>query len=135
MSGFIRFVKKQHFWLIVPVLVIIMGVSWLMAANEQIAKFASRTQAIDGHFSSMQSVQSVSPHPNESFHQGMEGYIKQRALDVDKAWAAQYAKQVGTMKWSPLLEADFVKEVDDLRPNRGGNRRGDTAGMGAQYVS
>ena len=30
MGGFIKFIKKQHFWLIVPVLVIVMAVSCLV---------------------------------------------------------------------------------------------------------
>ena len=121
MSGFIRFIKKQHFWLIVPVLAILMGVSWYMAANQQRDFFKKRVSAIDGHFSSMSSIQGVenepsSGHPNEAFHKGMEEYIKQRAIDIDKAWAAQYQKQVGTMTWSPLLPPQFIAVVDKLRP-------------------
>ena len=121
MSGFIRFIRKQHFWLIIPVLAIMMGVSWYMAANQQTKFFKERVSAIDGHFQSMSSVQGVenepsSGHPNEDFHKGMEEYIRQRAIDVDKAWAAQYAKQVDTMKWSPLLPPQFVEVVDAMRP-------------------
>ena len=116
MGGFIRFIKKQHFWLIVPVLALLMGISWFLAASAEKEALKKRMGEIDGHFSSMSSVSGVSDHPNESFHKGMEQYIKQRAFDVDKAWAAQYAKQVNTVKWSPMLEADFVKEVDGLRP-------------------
>ena len=67
MSGFIRFIKRQHFWLIIPLLVIIMAVAWLMASNGQVEAFSSRSAAIDGHFSTLSSVQAVNPHPNQAF--------------------------------------------------------------------
>ena len=35
MGGFIRFIKKQHFWLIVPLLILIMAAAWFLAASDQ----------------------------------------------------------------------------------------------------
>ena len=116
MSGFMRFIKRQYFWLLVPVLVLVMAAAWFMATSEVIATFEKDSSTIDGYFSSMAQVQGVSPHPNEDFDRGMKGYISQRATDVDIAWQTNYEKQVGTMKWSPLLTKDFIQIVDDLRP-------------------
>ena len=39
MSDFIRFIKKQHFWLIIPVLVIVMAAAWFMAAKRAGCRF------------------------------------------------------------------------------------------------
>ena len=116
MRGFIRFLRKQHFWLIVPVLVILMIVGWYSASSQAIDAFEEGASKIDSQFGSMQSVANESPHPNDAFHTGMEELIKTRALDVDAAWAAQYEKQVSTMKWSSSLSKDFVDQVDGLRP-------------------
>lgn len=116
MSGFIRFIKRQHFWLIVPVLLIVMLGTWYMAASKQVKDFEAGTGKIKGHFSAMSKVRAISPHPNQEFHDGMDQYISARAQDVDAAWALQYAKQVETMKWSPEMQPNFLELVDRMRP-------------------
>lgn len=116
MGGFIRFIKKQHFWLIVPVLLIVMGVAWYMAKEEQKKRFADGESTIKGYFSSMQGVSNERPHPNEDYDIEMKKNIKARAKDVAAAWDAQYSKQVDTLKWSRMLDPEFVKAVDKMRP-------------------
>lgn len=116
MSGFIRFIRKQHFWLIVPVLLLVMLATWFMAAGDQIKQFEAGTQKIKGHFQAMSKVQTLQPHPNQEWHTGMEQLIQQRAQDVDAAWATQYAKQVETMKWSSEMKPAFLALVDQMRP-------------------
>jgi len=115
MGGFVRFVKKQHFWLITPVLLIVMAAAWFMAAGEQKKQFESRKSAIKSEFGKVQSVKSKRPHPNEAYHKGMEEKIKARAADVAAAWEAQYAKQIQVMKWAPELGESFLVKVDKLR--------------------
>ena len=101
MRGLIRFIRRQHFWIVAPVILLVMIATWFLAAGEQIKKFEEGTTKIKNHFQAMSGVQSINPHPNEEWHNGMDQYIQQRAQDVDSAWATQYAKQVETMKWSP----------------------------------
>ena len=116
MGGFIRFIKKQYFWLIVPVLLGVMIGTWYIAASDQIKQFDSRVSSIKGDFSSMGNVKTISPHPNTAFHAGMEKMIKARAKDVELAWTTQYNKQVEVMKWSNQMKPDFIALVDQMRP-------------------
>ena len=116
MGGFIRFIRRQHFWIVVPVILAVMIATWFMAASDQIKKFEAGTSDIKGHFQAMSSVRGINPHPNKEWHDGMDQYIDQRAQDVDGAWATQYAKQVETMKWSAEMKPAFLALVDQMRP-------------------
>ena len=119
MRSFIRFLRKQHFWLVVPVLLMLMLAAWFSASSAAIDDFKAGSDNINQKFQDMSNVSGIAPHPNEQFNSGMEQLIRQRAKDVAAAWDIRYKNQVGTMKWSEKLAKqwpDLVAEVDPMRP-------------------
>jgi hypothetical protein len=112
---YIDFVVKQHFWLLMP-LVPLLVLPLLFMANGSLGEqiVAARGQ-IDSRLSALQSVQGMQPHPNESWSEQINkrtNAVKRETLaEWQKFWESQQPLRV----WPAALGDDFVQRAAALK--------------------
>jgi hypothetical protein len=116
LKEFLGVVKRQHFWFIAPILLIVGVVGWIMATKKLSAEFDANSAAVQGYLSQMQQVTSRQPHPNDDYHTGMEQLIEQRRENVRSAWATKWERQKQQLRWPEQLNPQFLQKVENLRP-------------------
>ena len=130
LKEFFGLFKRQHFWFVWPVLLILTVVGWMSATGSVEKKVATQTQEIDGYFSKATSIQSVnvenSGHPNDNWKTGMEALIESRLKNVEDAWAKKWDRQKTLLRWPQ--ELSFAAHAETLRhvhhhPGARGRRR------------
>jgi len=107
--------RRQHFWFIAPVLLILGVVVWFMASKSLRDEYATSKSKIDGYLSQMQSVSQSEKHPNQDFHDGMQELIDSRRENVRAAWQTKYDNQKQDLVW-PEVTPDFRDAVKDMSP-------------------
>lgn len=99
---YLAILKKQHFWVLCAVVLIVSVVSWTSGASFYSKEFATNKSKIDGAFTSISQIDATPP--NASFKEGVEKLnleLKQKALG---AWQVMYDKQVGLFKWPAVVQ-------------------------------
>ncbi len=74
-----KIIWQQRFWLLSAIGVIAAIVCWNSAAGDLQERFSKRVSSIDGSFSSMQSVNNVTNHPNPNVNDGDRNQVIARA--------------------------------------------------------
>ena len=108
--------RRQHFWFIAPILLIVGLVGWMMANKRLTQEYEANKTKVQSYLSQMQSVSSQQPHPNPDYEAGMEQLIAQRRDNVRAAWERKWERQKQELKWPDDLPAEFVSIVDQMRP-------------------
>ncbi|MEM8680624.1 MAG: hypothetical protein AAGF97_14850, partial [Planctomycetota bacterium] len=94
MKDLFRTLKRLHFWIICPIVVVLGVVGWWMATSAIQKATKSRVGAINSQFQTVNSIQQKSPHPNADVETGMEQLISSRRDEVAEAWTEKYEQQV-----------------------------------------
>jgi hypothetical protein len=108
--------KRQHFWFIAPLLLVIGLVGWMMANKQLTQEYERNKVTVNGYISQMQTVSRQQPHPNDEYKTGMEQLIEQRRDNVRAAWQRKWERQQKELKWPEDLPADFIRVVEGMRP-------------------
>lgn len=116
LKEFLGVVKRQHFWIIAPILLIVGIVGWMMATKKLTEEFDRSRAEVQGYISAMQKVAGERPHPNDEYHQQMETLIEQRKANVRSAWQTKWDRQKQQLKWPEQLDPAFLQKVQNLRP-------------------
>ncbi|MCA9168571.1 MAG: hypothetical protein KDB23_12940 [Planctomycetales bacterium] len=109
-------IKRQHFWFLSPLLLIVGFVGWMMATKKLNGEFEKWKGDAAGLVSQMNSVKSFTPHPNEEYHQAMEKLISDRMDNVRAAWEKKWERQKEVLKWPSSLAPEFLAKVETMRP-------------------
>ena len=107
--------KRQHFWFVAPVLLILGVVVWFMASKSLTDEFSSNKSNVDGLLSKMRNVSGFEKHPNSEYHEGMQQLIDGRRENVRAAWQTKYDNQKQDLVW-PEVTPDFRDAVKDMNP-------------------
>lgn len=113
---FLGVLRRQHFWFIAPILLVVGLVGWMMANKKLSEQYEANKSKVQSYISQMQSVTSQQPHPNEDFHAGMEQLIADRRANVKAAWERKWERQKQELKWPDDLPSDFIRYVEQMRP-------------------
>jgi hypothetical protein len=116
LKEFLGVLRRQHFWFIAPLLLVIGLVGWMMANKKLTAEFEADKAQVNAYIQQMQSVSSQQPHPNPDYHRGMEQLIAQRQENVRAAWARKWERQKQELKWPEGLPAELISLADQMRP-------------------
>lgn len=118
----LRYLKRIHFWIICP-LVTLMGIgAWYLAVGSLDEQKDENVGKIEGHYSTVQQLTSISPHPNSNVADAMEQLISKTQNEIKEAWDTKSAQQVGVLTWpefpdwSAAQKRDFLRTVQPLRP-------------------
>ena len=107
--------KRQHFWFVAPVLLVLGVVVWFMASKSLTEEFSSNKSTVEGLLSKMRAVSGSEKHPNPEFHEGMQQLIDGRRENVRAAWQTKYDNQKQDLVW-PEVTPDFRDAVKDMNP-------------------
>lgn len=110
------FVKRQHFWILSPILFIIGLVGWFMATGKLAKSFDENKGKVDSYISTMSGVRGISPHPNQEYLDNMAKLIEQRRENVRKAWEKKWENQKQRLVWPEALNKELRDVVDGMRP-------------------
>lgn len=113
---FFGLLKRQHFWFLAPILLIMALIGWWLSSKKLSDEFSSNKSTVQGYLSQMQSVSGEQNHPNPDYHQGMETLIQQRRENVRAAWQTKWERQKQELKWPEQLPAEFRRQVEQMRP-------------------
>ena len=123
MKDIFRTLRRLHFWIICPIVVVMGVVGWWMATSAIQKDTASRVSKINSQYQTVAGIQQKSPHPNDDVKNGMEALINARRDEVAEAWTEKYEQQVQgdlmTWEFSDWEESNrrrFIRVVKELRP-------------------
>ena len=115
--------RRQHFWFLAPVILILAVVGWVMASGQVTDSVKSQISTIGGHFSKARQVTSVNTHdgghPNETWAAGMEQLIANRRQKVEEAWQTKWQRQQKILTWPDDAfgpNTDAKQKAEKLRP-------------------
>lgn len=95
--------KKHHFWIFsVVVSAAILG-CWYSARASLSQKYQTEKTAIEGSFSSMQTIRSNEQHPNPTFKTGVEAEKETLKKTTDAEWQKLYDRQKAVFIWPEAL--------------------------------
>jgi len=114
---YIDFVVKHHFWLLVPLVPLLVLPLLFMAEGSLGDQIDAARGQIDSRLSALRSVQGVQPHPNESWSEQINkrtNAVKRQTRDEwQKFWDSQQPLRV----WPVALGDDFVQRAAALKPD------------------
>ena len=120
LKEFLGLVKRQHFWFIAPLVLILAGVAWFIGSGKVAEETNKHVSDISSSFSKVDSVRTVNEdgfgHPNENWHSEMESLINARRDNVKQAWTKKWDRQKSLLVWPNELPQDFRNRVEPLRP-------------------
>ena len=116
LKEFLGVLKRQHFWILAPILFIVGIFGWWGASKKLDAEFMQNKGTVDRYVQDMQSVSSKQPHPNTEYHEGMRQLIQQREDNIRAAWETKWDRQETELTWPQELPPDFLQQVSKMRP-------------------
>lgn len=116
------FIKKQYFWILSTIVVIVGCVTWYMASTDLSDQFQANAQEIQGKLTS---VSNIPPNPpNQSWVEAMAQMRSTASDSVYVAWQKLYEQQKGNEEQEGILEwptiggnEEFAREVAKLEQN------------------
>src|SRR5262245_43445344 len=87
--------KRQHFWVLTVILVIIAIVFWMRGANTLHAKYLANKQVIESEFKTQQDLHSQPFHANEDINKHQETEIAAQRKSTGELWKLLSDRQRG----------------------------------------
>ncbi|MCA9185652.1 MAG: hypothetical protein KDA99_08535, partial [Planctomycetales bacterium] len=115
-KAFFRYIKRQQFWLICTVIVILGCVIWFMTTRELAAERKKNEDTINSNYSTVQTMTSQAQAPNEKVAAAMTELIETRKSQVEEAWREKYKQQETILVWPTDMTPEFQRAVVNLKP-------------------
>ncbi len=111
-----RKLKRIHFWILCPVVIVLGLVSWYMAVHSLKQETVANSGKINGFYSTLTSVRTKEKHANDKVAKGMDALIDRRRQEVAAAWTERWNQQTNILTWPQELSQKFREKVEGLRP-------------------
>jgi len=112
----LEFVGKYHFWLLAPLVPLILLPALLLTNGRLAAEIASRRNDITSRLKAMSEITAIEPHPNDSWATD----LAKRTVDVKqetlREWQRFWDSQESLRVWPAELGPDFLQRVKSLKP-------------------
>lgn len=120
LRDFLRTIKRVHFWIICPTIIVLGTVTWFMVSSRLTNEKEKRVTSIKGLYNSVNETQNAELLANQDVQDGMQSLIDKRRTEVEEAWTQKWeqqsAEETGIFTWPEELGADFIRRVEGLRP-------------------
>ena len=131
--AFALIVWTQRFWVLSVLGTVVGAVCWNMASGDLDAEFKKRKSAIDGAFSSVNSIKNEAVHPNDHVNDGDLEQTKQQRDFVLKVWQELYDNQrTEVLYWPKSISDEFVDYMEKRK--FGASIRSDMRGFYHNYI-
>ena len=113
-------VKKWHFWVLCPLVVVLAGVCWMMGVGAMQKQVEKNRNEITGLYTTLTGIRGIQLHPNSNVATGMDAMIAERREEVAKAWTEKYLQQTaegtGILSWPEELGPALLNKLKGLHP-------------------
>ena len=124
LKKFFRTLKRLHFWIICPLVIILGLAGWWMTIGKLKDETKKNRSEIDQKFTSTESLARESIHPNDKVASGMDKLIEGRLSEVAAAWQEKWDQQTrdgGVLTWPDFdwdesTKREFLAKVRGKRP-------------------
>jgi hypothetical protein len=112
----LAWLKRQHFWVLSVLIVLIGIVCWKSASGTIATKYDENQKKITTEFQSLATLRSDPFHPNKTIKDKQIAETNKLIAEVAKLWQQLYDRQrEKVLEWPPVLRTDFVEYMDKLR--------------------
>ncbi|MDR1492273.1 MAG: hypothetical protein LBT05_06095 [Planctomycetaceae bacterium] len=108
-------VKKNLFWIGVPLAIVAMWVVFIIANNNAKANYNKRKDELESLKKSVGDVKSNAAHPNQNTIADIQLNVNELRKKVFAAWERMYDEQKKYFVWSPEIGAQFVRKVQEMK--------------------
>ncbi len=117
LKAFLAVMKKQHFWVMCGV-VLILGLSgWAWATSNLAGQYRANRTKIEGIYKDLDQLRSAD-RENPEWIKGAEVETRKLRIKVKGAWEDVYAEQRDkVLRWPKVLGEDFLRIVPQLPPS------------------
>jgi hypothetical protein len=124
LKNFLRTLRRVHFWIICPLVVVMGLVGWFLTIGKLQDETKKNLSDIEGKFNAAESLAREQIHPNDDVANGMEKLIGTRRTEVAAAWQEKWDQQTrdgGVLTWPDFdwpenVKREFLATVRDKRP-------------------
>jgi hypothetical protein len=114
---YIDFVVKHHFWLLVPLVPLLVLPVLFMAEGSLGEQIEAARGQIDSRLSALRSVRGIEPHPNESWSAQINARTNAVRRETRDEWHRFWESQQSLRVWPAALGDDFVQRAAALKPD------------------
>ncbi|MDR1383477.1 MAG: hypothetical protein LBJ67_06485 [Planctomycetaceae bacterium] len=108
-------VKKNLFWICVPLAIIAMWVLFILANSSAKANYNKRRDELETLKKSVGTVKSNPSHPNQNTITDIQKNVNELRKKVYAAWERMYNEQKEYFVWSPEIGTQFVRDVQTMK--------------------
>lgn len=112
------FVAKYHFWMLTPLVPILLLPALFLTNGKLSAEMAARRSEIDGKLSALTSVGSISPHPNDTWTADIDKRTARVKRETLAEWQRLWDSQADLHLWPAEIGDDFLQRLSNLRAGR-----------------
>ena len=114
---YIDFVVKQHFWLLMPLVPLLVLPLLFMAKGSLGEQIVAARGQIDSRLSALRSVEGIKPHPNEAWSAQINARTNAVRRQTRDEWRRFWESQQPLRVWPAALGDDFVQRAAALKPD------------------
>jgi len=112
------FVAKYHFWLITPLVPLLVLPALLMTNGKLSAEMAAKRSEIDGKLQALSSVGGISPHPNDTWTADIDKRTARVKRETLAEWQRLWDSQAELHLWPAEIGADFLQRLSGLKAGK-----------------
>ena len=114
---YVDFVVKQHFWLLMPLVPLLVLPLLFMAKGSLGDQIVAARGQIDSRLSALRSVEGIQPHPNEAWSDQINKRTNAVRRQTRDEWRRFWESQQPLRVWPAALGDDFVQRAAALKPD------------------
>jgi hypothetical protein len=107
-------IKRQRFWILCGLTVILAVVAWKIAIGSVTERFDTRKTEIEEHLSKVQKIKNDIDHPNQATIDNLDDQADQLSEEVFAVWKELYRNQEELNPWPEELGPEFIDMVKAL---------------------
>ncbi|MFM7077695.1 MAG: hypothetical protein ACKO3G_16750 [Planctomycetaceae bacterium] len=112
------FVAKYHFWLLTPLVPILLLPALFLTNGKLSAEMAARRSEIDGKLSALNSVGGITPHPNDTWTTDIDKRTDRVKRETLAEWQRLWDSQADLHLWPAEIGDDFLQRLSNLKAGR-----------------
>ncbi len=117
LKAFLAVLKKQHFWVLCGLVLILGMAGWAWATSTLSAQYKANRNKIEGTYKDLDQLRSKEQENTDTIKGVSDEAVKLKRI-VATAWADVYAEQRDqVLRWPKVLGEDFLRIVPQLAPN------------------
>lgn len=112
------FVAKYHFWLLTPLVPILLLPALLLTNGKLSAEMAAKRSEIDGKLSALRQIDGITPHPNDTWTSDIDKRTARVKRETLVEWQRLWESQRELRLWPAETDPELLQRLTNLRPGQ-----------------